>query len=472
MITDNLLFEFEMKYPFLYEVQAAGVPVYTCHRDAVLARLQKSEGVKTAFDNQKGRVFPGRLLDSAVKLYRFKDAGTLIFTSSLYRRDEGRNLAAEYLMDEYPNAVIFEWPSRNEAYDAAYFSDPRRERYCPLDAYLVFYKLYARICRKKYSALARACRERLEKQFSQAPAPADEYESTAVAYLLERLPSSYAETLCSQRVFEKLFRGYRNVKYAVDFWGSARENIIPVLPGTPESIELQHGIITSYHPGYIYPELVKNCDTGFFGRTLLVYGEKTRQLLVQNSVFDEKQIRVVGNPRTRMYKRLHPRMDGARKLILFASQPYEQDGIADGYYEAVTGYLKKVQEILKTDPRWEGVRLGVKLHPREGNGMAELYREALPGVTVYDNATQLYALLSESVLQLTVSSTSLYEAAEFDTPTVVLAFEGQDAERIYGFCPWQAERPEDCTVLLDGLCDPEKRWRYTRFLKEKTEQYM
>lgn len=472
MITDNLLFEFEKKYPFLYEVQAAGVPVYTCHRDAVLARLQKSEGVKTAFDNQKGRVFPGRLLDSAVKLCRFKDAGTLIFTSSLYRRDEGRNLAAEYLMDEYPNAVIFEWPSRNEAYDAAYFSDPRRERYCPLDAYLVFYKLYARICRKKYSALARACRERLEKQFSQAPAPADEYESTAVAYLLERLPSSYAETLCSQRVFEKLFRGYRNVKYAVDFWGSARENIIPVLPGTPESIELQHGIITSYHPGYIYPELVKNCDTGFFGRTLLVYGEKTRQLLVQNSVFDEKQIRVVGNPRINTYKRIHPLSETERKTIVFASQTYEQDGTGENYYGTVIPILKEVEEILFTDKRWQGYRLAVKLHPRENNGIKSLYEEALPRSVVYDNSSQLFSILSNCFIQLTVSSTTLFEAAAFDTPTVTIQYNHYSPNNIYGFETLHIKSGDRVRDVMTRLLNKTEYDSYLSYLKDNSSKNM
>lgn len=472
MSTDNLLFEFEKKYPFLYEITAQGVPIYTCHRDAVLARLQKSGDSNTAvFESQKGRIFLRRLLDGIIKMCRFRAHETLIFTSSLYRRDEGRNLAAEYLMDKYPDAVVFEWPSRTEAYDAAYFADPQRGRYCPLDAYIVIYKLYCRLFRRNCDSLAGQLRQKLQEHFDAAPAPAGENEAAAIRYLMERLPRSYAETVFSQRIFRRLFRGYRNVKFAVDFWGSGRENIIPVLPRMPESVELQHGIITPYHPGYIYPEFVRGCGTSFFRRTLLVYGEKTKQLLTENSIFREEQIQVIGNPRIQMYKKLRRTEASERRLVLFASQPFEQDGAATGYYSAMTEYLRGIQKLMETDARWEGYRLGVKLHPRENDAIAELYRQALPGITVYGNATQLYELLSKSLVQLTVSSTTLYEAAEFDTPTIVLAFDNQNAEKIYGFRPWVINTEDDIPRLMERIRDTDAAKKYLTYLKEMSANF-
>ena len=180
---------------------------------------------------------------------------------------------------------------------------------------------------------------------------------------------------------------------------------------------------------------------------------------------------MIGNPRIKMYKTCFAPKETDRKLLLFASQPYEQDGVASGYYDTVIGYLEKVQDMLTHDPDWAGYRLGIKLHPRENNGVAELYEKALPGATVYDNASQLYTLLAESFVQLTVSSTSLYEAAEFDTPTIITYFEGQDPERIFGFPVWTMENPEQVALILNKLRNEENYSPYLQYLKEQSMQY-
>ena len=466
----ELLFAFESKYPFLYDIQVNGVPVYTCYRDGVLARLQDLQEGKV-LPAVQGRAFPKRILHSFIKFSRFRKKQTLIFTSSMYRRDAGRNLAAEYLLGKYPDGVIFEWPSRTEAYDSAYFADPLKGKYCPMEWYLICYKVYAKLARKKIRKWEEECAAQLKGYFENTQQETQE-EKQAVAYLLEELPKSCATTTCAHQVFRWLFKKYKNIQYVVDFWGGAWENIIPVLPGKPESIELQHGIITTYHPGYMYPDFVKNCNTDFFKRTLLVYGEKTKTQLVEDSIFKPEQIQVIGNPRIKMYKKCFTPRETERKLLLFASQPYEQDGVATGYYDTVIGYLEKVQDMLTHDPDWAGYRLGIKLHPRENNGVAELYEKALPGVKVYDNASQLYTLLAESFVQLTVSSTSLYEAAEFDTPTIITCFKDQDPERIFGFLPRADRDGQALCNELNRLLDGDERNAYIQELKENTKQYM
>ena len=466
----ELLFAFETKCSFLYDICINGVPVYTCHRDGVLARLQ---GLKSqqALPTVKGKVYPKRLWDSFVKFSRLKKKQTLIFTASLYRRDSGRNLAAEYLLEQYPDGAVFEWPSRNDAYDRAYFADPQKEKYCPMEWYILLYKFYLKLNRKKYQKWAEECTALLKEGFEGKTAESEE-EKRAIEYLLAELPQTYAATACSQELFRQLFKNYKNVRYAIDFWGGARENIIPVLPGKPESIELQHGIITTYHTGYMYPDFVKNCKTDFFKRRLLVYGEKTKKQLTEDSIFVPEQVQVIGNPRIKMYKKCFAAKETDRKLLLFASQPYEQDGIAAGYYDTVIGYLKQVQDMLTKDPAWAGYQLGIKLHPRENNGVVEMYEKALPGAMVYDNASQLYTLLTESFVQLTVSSTSLYEAAEFDTPTVITYFEGNDPERIFGFSTRMARSGQELCEQLKCLLDPADRNAYIQELKEKSKEYM
>ena len=109
MSIEETLLRFEKKYMFLYEIEVNGFPVYTCFRDRVNLLLSGDEvEKKIEFEDEKGRVYPKRIWDSLLKFRKFKKSKTLIFTSSMFRRDYGRNLAAEYLMEKYPESVVFE----------------------------------------------------------------------------------------------------------------------------------------------------------------------------------------------------------------------------------------------------------------------------------------------------------------------------------------------------------------------------
>lgn len=467
MTIDETLLAFEAKYPFLYEIEVNGFPVYTCLREALFAILTGANaGENTSIQEEKGRVYPGRILDSLIKLRKFSRAETLVFTSAVFRRDFGRNLAAEYLIEKYPNAVVFEWPSRTDAYDSAYFSEEKKNKYCPLDFYLVFYKSYKLLHKKEYIRLEEQCRERLLRDFEKAPAEGSEADRKAVSYLMAHIPEAYAATTISQQIFRRLFSKYKNIKYAIDFWGGARENIIPVLPGNVNAIELQHGIIAKDHTGYIYPQGADHLCKRFFDRTLLVYGEATKQLLVRDSVFRAERIEVIGNPRVLMYKEIYASKDENRKMVLFTSQPFEKDGIP-GYYQSVIPILKAFSEGLP-----EGFSMGVKLHPRENDGAVKVYKEALPKCEVYDNASPLFELLSKSYLHITVSSTTLYEAALFGCPTVCLKFGDQDPNRTYGFEVWSAETADETAQLLKRCFDREQYEKYLGHLIKETRRYM
>ena len=167
MKLQKILFEFEKKYSFLYEIEVKGFPIYTCFRDIVFLILSgKSEEKGDSCENRKGRIYPKRIIDSFIKMKKFKRAKTLVFTSSMFRRDYGRNLAAEYLIDTYPEAVVFEWPSRTDAYDVAYFNDSLRKYYCPLEFYVFVYKIYNYIYIKKRKIIEEKCSKSLKNSFS------------------------------------------------------------------------------------------------------------------------------------------------------------------------------------------------------------------------------------------------------------------------------------------------------------------
>lgn len=462
------LYNFEKKYSFLYEIEWNGVPIYTCFRDSVSLILSgEANNNEAEYQEEKGKIYLRRIWDSFWKIRKLKKSKTLIFTSAMFRRDHGRNLAAEYLMDKYPDGVVFEWPSRTDLYDTAYFQDDRKGRYCPLDFYILLYKFYGRLHRKEVVKLENDCREQLKHFFASAKEPESSYEKEAISLLLREMPVSYASTAISQRLFAQLFKNYDNIHYAIDFWGSARENIIPILSGQFEAIELQHGIITAFHPGYIYPpDANKKCKR-FFDRTMLIYGEATKKLLIEKSVFTEAQIEVIGNPRILKYKQEFGESNEKRQYILFTSQPFEQDVKGTAYYSEMIPFLQSIQKQLVTDDKWRKYQLVIKLHPRENNGIKNKYKENIPECEVFDNTTQLYELLGKSFLHLTANSTTLYEAALFDTPTVLLPYQGYKPEEIFGFT---VKTTND--ILPDELVDTEKYREYLFYLKDQTLKYM
>ncbi len=472
MKNENKLFCFENKYPFLYDFVVGGVPVYTCLRDSVALRLRDGKQMFTAIPDQaKDKVSVRRILESYFKKRKCKKKQTLIFTSTVYRRDGGRNLAAEFLLDKYPNAVVFEWPSRNDVFDKAYFSDVNKNKYCPLDYFSLKSKVYNLFHKKEYAKIYEKCKQELFDKFNGAVAPVAN-ESQAIKYLLDELPQSFATTVVYQKLFAKYFKNFKSVEFAIDFWGGARENVIPALKGNPRSVELQHGIIGAQHSGYVYPKFVKDLNLDFFKRQLLVYGQATKKLLYEKSIFEQERIEVIGNPRIKKYKEINL-VDGKdRNLILFASQSYEQDGAGANYYSTVIQTLQKIDEFMRGDAYWKKYVLAVKLHPRENVNAKELYLKSIENVQVFGSDSPLYETLNKTKLQLTVSSTTLYEGAEFDAPTVCVKYADVDAAGTYGFEVMKMEDEKSIAKIMNRLKDENKYNEYLKYLKNKTKEYM
>lgn len=465
------LLKFENKYPKLYEILANGVPVYASMRDGVNFVLNNdNDGALTQSVKDQGKISIRRIVDSFIKLKKFRNAKSAVFTSSVYRRDRGRNLSAEFLMDKYPDTVVFEWPSRNESFDYAYFKDKLKDKYCPLEYYLIYNKIYLKLHKHEYNRLCDDCRQRLNDIFIEETS--NESHRKAIEYIKTRMPDSYAANIMNQRVFKKLFISYKNLEYAIDFWGAARENIIPVLPSNPQSIELQHGLISSEHPGYIYPEFVADLDYDFFKRKFLVYGERIKELLCDLSVFNKERIEVVGNPRIMEYKKKFSLSEEDRTLILFTSQPYEQDGIGINYYDTVIPYLQSVQEFLLENDELRGFKLAIKLHPREDNSVAVLYKQLLPESIVYENSDELYELLNRSYIHITVNSTVLFEALAFEVPTTVIQYDYCTLDKIYSGANVVSDKPNSIKSIANILLDRNCYNKYLQSLTKSISAYM
>ncbi|SHK68088.1 CDP-glycerol glycerophosphotransferase, TagB/SpsB family [Desulfatibacillum alkenivorans DSM 16219] len=186
---------------------------------------------------------------------------------------------------------------------------------------------------------------------------------------------------------------------------------------------LQHGVIHTNHPGYIYPNEFKGqvplCDVHF------VFGNYERTLLTESSIFDKNQVDVIGNPRmtnlshhcsvySHQIIRKQLGISSNKKIILYASS---------GNYGSATKELFNINDRLFEDfaslePEYT---LVIKMHPAETN-FTKYHDEAKKyGVTdfILVRDYDLYALLYISDCLLGVISTVMSEAVAFKKRIIV-----------------------------------------------------
>lgn len=149
---------------------------------------------------------------------------------------------------------------------------------------------------------------------------------------------------------------------------------------------------------------------------------------------------------------------------------YVDDAIDQGWVSTGGAYITKLEknmaEFLHTD-NVAACQSGTSaLH------LSLVEAGVKPGDVVYDNASPLFELLSKSYLHITVSSTTLYEAALFGCPTVCLKFGDKNLKRTYGFEVWGAETADEATQLLKRCFDREQYEKYLGYLTKETMRYM
>lgn len=462
----NQLIKFEEENKFLYEIKINDCCVYTMCREGLLNAMQCSfkSLYKSKEDKRKNKtkIVLKRIIDSIFGLLKVLiiNPKVLIFTSSQYRRDYNKNLAVEWLKEKSPEAIIFEWPSKNVIYDKGYLNDTYNKDYIPLDFFIIIFKIYRIFNKRNISNWEDECRKILIDNFTE--------NNNITEYIIRELPRIYSETK-SLQYCSKLYLRFLSPEFVIDFFGAARENFFVGFSGNPKLYELQHGVIFSEHTGYIYPEFVKEIESYLFKRNLLVYGLKTKEILVNQSIFEEDQITVIGNPRIKMYKKISFLKNKNKKYILFSSQPVS----SKSYYNRMIEYMIYINNSIKDLDKDNNFQLVVKLHPRENYGVFDFYKENLPDdVLIITSDISLYELLQESWLQFTYTSTTLYEAALFNVPTITLRFKGWDIDKIYGFKVLQVETEYEVKEMMQKMLDEKNYLNYSKYLKIESEKFM
>jgi len=217
-------------------------------------------------------------------------------------------------------------------------------------------------------------------------------------------------------------RSYNSTIVAINYISANRQ--IPV-------IEVQHGLISSLHPGYQY-FLNLECYVGRkpLPERILVFGRKFKEIILKKSnVFREQNVVVVGNPRLSELERLSEEdrknvREKVRKeikvsheefLVVFTSQPAYSTNLAD--------FIRRFLELSFNSD----YRICIKLHPLESR-ISNAYRSFGSRVLILDDKlTDLYGLLLASDVHCTVSSTVFLEAMKIGVLNIILCIPGYES---------------------------------------------
>jgi len=169
-----------------------------------------------------------------------------------------------------------------------------------------------------------------------------------------------------------------------------------------ECIEFQHGLIASNDLYYVYHEQFASViGKSFFPEKILVYGPYWKRILENGCEYHSHQIFIAGDY---LYRTNQNEAAAIQKenLILVCAQK----NMHDDY----TGYVRRLMEHLKTHPDW---RVIVKLHPLEKNKEA-YYELTSLGAEIRDIETPLDTLLGRAKIQISIYSTTFYDALGFN----------------------------------------------------------
>ena len=169
-----------------------------------------------------------------------------------------------------------------------------------------------------------------------------------------------------------------------------------------ECIEFQHGLIASNDLYYVYHEQFASViGKSFFPEKILVYGPYWKRVLENGCEYHSHQIFVAGDY---LYRTNQQKAAAIQKenLILVCAQK----NMHDDY----THYVKQLMSHMSVFPEWKVI---VKLHPLEKN-KDEYYRLESLGVEIRDIETPLDTLLGMAKIQISIYSTTFYDALGFD----------------------------------------------------------
>jgi hypothetical protein len=216
--------------------------------------------------------------------------------------------------------------------------------------------------------------------------------------------------LCTQMVlFFHDFRQHyhllkgQSIKHVIFIRHYHREGMIVALKELNiDHTELQHGLIAANDLYYVYhKQYASALQNALFPNRIVVYGPYWKRILEKGCEFKPEQIHVGGDY---LYRLNRPQQDLSEKenlILLCIQKEMNPDYIRYGHLLA---------EYMKAHPEW---RVILKLHPSQDN--REEYDQLKQyGVQILDREIPLDDLLAKAKIQITIYSTTVYDALGFD----------------------------------------------------------
>ncbi len=167
------------------------------------------------------------------------------------------------------------------------------------------------------------------------------------------------------------------------------------------SIEFQHGLISGNDLYYQYPHVFKEgVKNAFFPDHICVYGNYWKELLLKGIEFTDSSITVGGD--YLWQPDVKPQATTPTHQVLICAQK--------NMHAEYVAYAQRLKPLMDKHPEWKWV---IKMHPLEKN--KELYRALeKDGFVIIDNEQSLTMLLRESRIQISIYSTTFFDALGFE----------------------------------------------------------
>jgi hypothetical protein len=166
------------------------------------------------------------------------------------------------------------------------------------------------------------------------------------------------------------------------------------------SVELQHGLISGNDLYYQYASAFSHgVKNAFFPDAICVYGSYWKTQLLKGCEFESTQITVAGDYQWSA--------DQSASIVL----PFKQVLICaqKNMHEEYVAYAQRLKLLMNKHPDWKWV---IKMHPLEKN-KDQYFDLVKDGFEIIDREKSLTALLKESSIQISIYSTTFFDALGF-----------------------------------------------------------
>lgn len=305
---------------------------------------------------------------------------------------------------------IFEWPT-SEAYRRDYKNKIYSKNYIPIHIPLLnktfFQILYYKIFKKssvgieKKEILQDIIKIFCEKtQMEEDDLNREICEAIEIFYYIKKFLVDLLKKIEPKAIFIRC--GYGRFHMALS--QACRELGIT-------SIELQHGVITNHHVGYIKLTYSNNRDC--IPEYLLTYGDAFSEIVKKSTLFDHEKIISIGFPYMEEIINSKPKIDKEikifcskfSKIILVTSQWDLADEIKEFILNMVTKLDRDIGIIFKP-------------HPRDWRTYSEL--ETYENILLVNRYDDLYEIMKIADIHSTITSTSGIEALAFGKPNIFI----------------------------------------------------